>query len=295
MRQSIITELQKLALDESQSVTALLRKALLVATKLDLTDAIEWIEKELSGWKTDDWETIPAWRKVSGPVVALNPVRGWQPVLIEDNELASHVQLRPMNMPASELEALVANKDGGSLHLTFSPEADSSLRGLMNFRTLPIRSQISVASVKAILDEIRNKILRWSLALEKAGVKGEEFSFSATEQQHAHSVQINIHGDGSIGNISSPSAAANIASGFGASIKSSSSISGLVSEIRKYADQISSTQADKQAILRILSDLDTEAQKNSPEPNKIVTLLKRLMRFVERTADTIVQVGIKNF
>jgi AbiTii len=105
------------------------------------------------------------------------------------------------------------------LLVTYSSEAENTIRASMNFRDFPIRCEVSAASLNRILDEIRNKILRWSLALEKAGVRGEALSFSTAEQQQAHSVQINVQGDAVIGNIASPSGAANIASGAGALIQ----------------------------------------------------------------------------
>lgn len=274
-------------------MSALLRKALLVATKLDLADGIEWIEKELStGWWNDSFEATPAWRKVTGRVVARNPLRGWQPILIDNSELARIVSSRPIPQPASEIEALVEHKEGGTLLVSYHPEMENTLRACMNFRDLPIMCEVSVASVKHILDEIRNKILRWSLALEKAGVRGDGLSFSITEHQQASTVHIDIHGDAVIGNIGSPNGTANIASGAGALVQPHS-ITGFVSEIRKYADQIGSDPEDERAIRAILNDLDEEAQKQVPEPTKIAALIKRLSGFIGRTADTVVQLGIK--
>ena len=125
---SLILELQQQALDASQSVTVLLRKALLVATKLDLADAVEWIEKELSGWPTDDWQNMPEWRKVRGHVVALNPYHGWQHVLFESSDDADILSHRPVTSPAAELEALLSKKDGRSIHLTYTADTEISIR-----------------------------------------------------------------------------------------------------------------------------------------------------------------------
>jgi hypothetical protein len=47
---SLVEELQRDALDSSVSVLDLLRKALVVATKLNIDEFKEWIELELKGY-----------------------------------------------------------------------------------------------------------------------------------------------------------------------------------------------------------------------------------------------------
>jgi len=47
---SAVHNLQKAILDESQSITNLLRQAKLIAAKLDLKDVGEWVDLELSGY-----------------------------------------------------------------------------------------------------------------------------------------------------------------------------------------------------------------------------------------------------
>jgi hypothetical protein len=48
---SLIDELQLDASNNSVSVSSLLRKALMVAAKLAVSDLPEWINKELSEWQ----------------------------------------------------------------------------------------------------------------------------------------------------------------------------------------------------------------------------------------------------
>jgi hypothetical protein len=151
LNQPIIIELQQQALDPSQSVTVLLRKALLVATKLDLTDAIDWIEKELSGWQADDLQSIPTWRTVSGQVVARNPFRGWEPVTFEGidaGKMLAALSIRPITQPAAEIEAWVTNKNSGTLQITYPADLEHLAHECMNFADLPIRCQVSVFALK---------------------------------------------------------------------------------------------------------------------------------------------------
>ena len=53
----IVIELQKQAIDTDSDVVSLLRKAYLVARKLDIKDFEEWINSELNGYT--DYDKIP--------------------------------------------------------------------------------------------------------------------------------------------------------------------------------------------------------------------------------------------
>jgi len=51
----IVIELQEMSSDENIPITALIRKALIVASKLNLSDFKKWIEKEINGdYRTRD-------------------------------------------------------------------------------------------------------------------------------------------------------------------------------------------------------------------------------------------------
>jgi len=100
--QPLISQIQSDALDESLPVSALLRKALVVATKLALDDAQDWISKELSGWQ-DDIKGLPEWRWVRGDVKAETPYHGWQSVIFQDAESAELASKRPFPYPLPKL------------------------------------------------------------------------------------------------------------------------------------------------------------------------------------------------
>ena len=81
---SLIDELQRDAADTAAPVSALLRKALIVATKLEVSDIPAWIDKELSGYADSD--ALPSCRVVHGTVRAQS-LRGWLPVQFPTGEL----------------------------------------------------------------------------------------------------------------------------------------------------------------------------------------------------------------
>ena len=66
---SLVLELQQLAMSKDQDVKDLLRKALVVATKLGLEDFRTWCDGEMKGYEIE----VPQYRKVQGELKAWNP------------------------------------------------------------------------------------------------------------------------------------------------------------------------------------------------------------------------------
>ncbi len=191
---SLIQELQQEAYNPCVSVLDLLRKALIVATKLNITEFQEWIEWELKGYQD---QLIPDYRKVEGTIRAWNPYHGWQPIVVHDEytlELYKTACSRSIRQAISELVALI---DSGEnvLHLQLSSEVESILIATVDAR---IKIIISSASIKRILESVRDVILRWSLKLEEDGIIGEGINFTQQEKQiagrHDYSslIQINL-------------------------------------------------------------------------------------------------------
>jgi hypothetical protein len=73
----LVHELQQAALDEKSSVSFLLRKALVVATKLSVSDFELWAGSELEGYQ-DGQLPLPEYRKVHGAPKVWNPYHGYQ-------------------------------------------------------------------------------------------------------------------------------------------------------------------------------------------------------------------------
>ena len=102
---SLVQELQQDALNSSVSTLELLRKALVVATKLNIPEFEEWIEFELSGYSNG--KNIPSYRYIVGPVKGWNPFNGWLPILGDDEEIMSQISKMPIQQSIAELEDLM--------------------------------------------------------------------------------------------------------------------------------------------------------------------------------------------
>jgi hypothetical protein len=179
---SAITQLQQDALDGKVRVSDLLRKALVVARKLELHEFQEWIEKELRGY--GDSSDAPPYREVTGQVMARNPYRGWVHVGFDrqsDREFFSH---RKCGQSIAELESLVEGSREGGFHMPFPRDVS------LNFSGINLQTNVSLftsrSALVGIIDTVRTIVLNWSLKLEEEGVLGEALSFSASEREAAH-------------------------------------------------------------------------------------------------------------
>jgi hypothetical protein len=198
---SLVNELQDSA--ENDDVVNVLRKAKRLASKLDRQDIAEWLEAEQSGYASG--QDVPEYRMVATRL-AYN-TNGLIPAGY--GRLMNGVQ----QLPASYLDIPIPVIDSISTVLTWIeqfvdivsfpiPEGTEVSRAIRRtFRFPPmVADQITFlyhlngSQIKAIPERIKDKVLDWALALERAGVTGEGISFSKEEKRIADSVTFNITG-----------------------------------------------------------------------------------------------------
>ena len=192
---SLVLELQKDALNTSISVLVLLRKALVVAKKLNIQEFQDWIQKELNGYP--EKSELPQYRFMYGELKAFNPFRGWIPVMIP-SELQDFISKRPVHQPISQIESLIENIKNKKLSLITMPAALEELLRSSDYIPYEIKLHIDPSQAHGMLEALRDIVLNWSLKLEEDGVLGQEMSFSQVEKQiaarHNYSsfIQINV-------------------------------------------------------------------------------------------------------
>jgi hypothetical protein len=189
---SLVLELQKSALESKTSVAELLRSALLVAGKLDVSEFQKWIEFELKGYSRI--EDIPPYRKLRGEIIANHPMRGWNPVQTNalPLELLEKIETFFMNHPIGELETSLRDQPTtAEVVVNFQPDAERVLRGIMNYPA-ELGLRYPIARFRGIVDAVRTVVLEWSLKLEKDGILGNDMGFSTEEKAAGSSVTYQI-------------------------------------------------------------------------------------------------------
>jgi len=189
---SLVLELQREAMNPNGRLSDILRKALVVATKLKVDEFKIWTDSELKGYAKG--QDIPPYRKVKGSVKAWNPYNGWIPVIVRNSEIMDLISNRSIGQPISELESLCHQKDeGGGLQVPLPHDWIMKLFSKSKEFRLGMVPTLIVdkSQLDGILDAVRNEILNWSLELERQGILGDGMSFSTEELDKAKSV-INI-------------------------------------------------------------------------------------------------------
>ena len=180
---SLVLELQRDAMNSTVPVTDLLRKAYVVAVKLNLPKFREWIEYEQNGYT--ETKLAPDYRIVHGIPRVRNPYHGYQPFHIQDPGIANTASKACFNNPLSEIEAL-ANDPRDETHIpTMYP--NEMRKFLMRGMSIPLEPSLHIGKTQFgnIVHAVRNAILTWSLELEKDGILGNDLSFSHEEKQVA--------------------------------------------------------------------------------------------------------------
>jgi hypothetical protein len=289
---SLIHELQLDATNDEVSVSNLLRKALIVAAKLEVPDVPEWLEKELSGYRGGD--TLPSYRVVHGAVKARG-LRGWLPAQFPTNELEETVSKKYIYDSVAQIEAL-RNQDG-MLAMSFPAEAAQALQQMFAHETEFI-CVLEKTKFDAIVDEIRNQVLRWALALDKVGIRGDGMAFTGEEKEKAHSVVFHVDGGNvNVGVIGNVSGRANVATGVQprAGGMEVDDVRKLVEELRAHIGTLPLSPTNQQELEVALTELTTASSGKSVKTGAVRQALDRLLAVVGKAGETIVSVGIKAF
>ena len=190
---ALVPELVNAAIDTSISLGDLLRRALVVARRLAIPELVEWLNSELNGY---DSESVPAYRRIQGQLMAENPFRGTIPFFPSPDivELLSDFEVR---QSAFELIRLAQNPTSVFSH--FPPNVEHTLMKMMqesNGITMRPVLKFSPVQVQGVIEKVRSQVLDFALDLESKGVLGEGMSFSQEEkqivqQQHYHFQDVN--------------------------------------------------------------------------------------------------------
>lgn len=192
----LVEEIQAKVLDKSVSTTELLRMVKLAASKLQLNDAIEWVDHELKGYPTR--ENLPDYRRTAGELKAHNPLRGPIPVN-GDPEMIRKISEQDINEPISKIEALCGDGTGQLMSKVNGELTNAILKGTGGIY-MDLYVHMSAAVFVDIQQQVRNLILDWAVSLEQAGVRGEGMSFSMEEKKAAEAAPSIIHNYGVIHN-----------------------------------------------------------------------------------------------
>ncbi|MCR4703159.1 MAG: ABC transporter substrate-binding protein [Saccharofermentans sp.] len=180
---SVVLALQKEVTQSDCDIVSVLRRAHLIAAKLNLNDFNQWIVNELNGY--DSEMDVPEYRCVPGQLKAFNPSRGWIPVMLSDPKVEEYLS-HPIVL--NSLSEIISLCKGSGSSLVFSLTAEK--QKVLNARSsAPIQMQMAIHVSKSaaadIIEKVKNTLIEWTLELEAKGILGDEMSFNEQEKEIA--------------------------------------------------------------------------------------------------------------
>lgn len=282
---SIIEQIQRDALDESVSVSSLLRRVKFAAAKLNLDALEDWVERELSGYQSI--ESIPSYRIVHGRPMAQNPVRGWEPIGGATEALSK----RYISQSLASLEELIrgAEQPGATIHFPFSDEVAEKLNSSNGVHGWLVTLEVDKSLLRAISDQVRTRVLDWSLKMEKAGVKGSEFDFDSSEKTKAQAATTSIH-IGSIGAFTGNLGSGNLAGDISVGDIEVGRVGDLISAIESHVHKMGLSEADVLLLEAKLGEVKTAIAEAAPG-SVIRGLLADVKSILVRASGSLVATG----
>lgn len=195
MSESMVLKFQAMALDNETSVSALLRMAKAIAVKLDLEDVEKWINSELNGYEDIK---VPDYRNIRGHLRAVHPHHGLIEAPVADMKLEEKLSTVYLKASVGELESV---REGANLIFALSTQTSHMLQSSQpDFLRFSLVRLVENNKIINILEQVRNRLLSWSLELEKQGILGENLQFSQQDKSRAPMTTNNFNFNGTVNN-----------------------------------------------------------------------------------------------
>lgn len=268
----LVEEIQRGVLDPTVSVTSLLRKAKVAASKLNLGKIEDWVERELQGYGEAD---VPDYRRLRGQPRAFNPYHGWIPIILNSNELNDALADVKIKQSLASIEDLVAKSGSSFVEMPLPANLIRDINRGAEVELGRMSIHLSVTQLQGVIDAVRNAVLDWSLALEKAGIAGDGFTFDASEKSKAQSDSI-IYNIGSIANFAGVMGSGNTTRDLHVTQTNVADLAKLSNQIRDALPELERAGVDCQELVKKLDALDVERTSAAPHRGRIVGILADL-------------------
>ncbi len=273
---SLVLDLQQEVLKLDCDILNALRRAHLIAVKLNLKDFDSWVTAELNGYDNNS-DTIPEYRKLQGRLKAWNPYRGWIPVIFQDTEIQNLFCSIPLKYSIGNILELYNNSDDNII-ISY-PGMDKLLNEMSE---VPIETyygfHIHKHVFRSIIENVKNCLLEWTMKLEKEGILGEDMRFNMEETKMAEIIpqQINYYGtviNGDVDKSQVVSGDKNIVS------FSYESAFDLITKIKESIESESLSEEDKESAIELIDEAEDKI-KNQSKPGTIKAILSGLRDFL---------------
>ncbi|WP_373954932.1 hypothetical protein QNN95_16055 (plasmid) [Exiguobacterium acetylicum] len=275
--ESIVLELQREIINKSTNAVDLLRKAMLVAQKLQVKEFEEWVHFELNGFI--DLSSVPNYREVVGQVEMFDSITGWNTIIFEDERIVNLANRQKLGLRMSEIQSLLSGKSS-LFSINMVPALNQLLSKVVGEVT-EYRLSIPRHQIEKIQDSVKNIILDWTIKLERDGIMGEGFSFSEEEKKEATKHNYNVNNF--FGNAADIQIQQNV--------EHSTQTMNNTADMTKISEFVSQLQENlTKTELSIIQQKDIEAEieeikKEIKNPNPLVSKLKKSFISIKATLE----------
>lgn len=198
MNEPMVIRFQRMAMSNETTTPDLLRMAKAIAVKLQLKDVCEWIDYELNGYPPK--VTVPDYRITRGKLLGRNPKIGLIPIEVSSAKQEEKLSTVQIGAPVSEL-AMAYSMPNAIMDFPFSSEFSNRLQlNQPEFLRFPILRRIGQTKMLNVVEQVRNRLLDWALALEQQGILGENLQFSQQDKNRAPMTTNHFNFNGNINN-----------------------------------------------------------------------------------------------
>ena len=260
---SLVLDLQQEVLNKDCDILNALRKAHLIASKLQLKEFDIWIQHELNGYENCSRDEIPNYRTVKGALKAFNPYNGWIPAQCTNDEMEQLICEQKMHQPLGELQELYNRSTNGSFTYQFNAGLMEIISSMFD-TPVPMQFALHISShlLLSIVEKVKNALLEWTIRLESEGIIGDNMSFNQEEKDSAKSIPqqvINFYGTVVNGDINK----SQIISGNNNKNEFSiATASDAISEIQNSLNTESLSKEDMESAIELLEEISTKLEQN---------------------------------
>lgn len=275
--ESIVNSLQRELIDKDLDVIVALRKAKVIASKLNISDFGLWVENELNGYSDDN---VPTYRKVKG-ILKAKCFSKYVTVSIGNSQLENKICEQSMQQPISQIMNFINGKDKDSLLLYPPGEVQHALNECYDIG-YPTEFVLLVeqGAMQRIIESVKDKLLDWTLALEKKGIVGEGLVFSCEEKQAAKELNYPVNNYfGTTNIISGQVDNMQLVSGNDNDIIIDQSIGKEIAKVRGAIEKEQLSEQDREKALSLLSEINEKIEQKE-KTSKIKAALSTLKDFL---------------
>ncbi|MFZ1103009.1 MAG: hypothetical protein WAN86_09260 [Hyphomicrobiaceae bacterium] len=278
----MIEQIQRDCVDKNTSVSDLLRKVKLAASKLGIADVEEWVTNELEGYKSD----VPDYRVVFGTPMAWEPDTGEQPIL---GSLVGMLSRKPQGEAIASIEECLASPNH-KLGIRF-PDSIAEALDKANHTHTHYYLQLPRSQLARIIDRVRTLVLDWTTRLEKAGVVGTEFSFTENDKQKAQGAAMHIS-IGTVQNFTGNLGQGNVSGAITSAGLDVEGVRVLAAEMRQYAADLAKAGVNSNTLEAKIGAIEAELRNTKPDQSVLRGLLGDIRNALSGAAGSIIASGV---